>query len=272
MPDWNPPFALHRGHRQIVRSADYNCTARHRAGPARVLIKHTLAGCGQLSRDRGVFDLPQHHAMVIHVPGDCAYRYPISSPPGRVWSFEYLSITQRVGKDLLPGELILRPVVDLTDQPAIRQLLGALVDHCIHTHQHPTAHAWQAYQLLDQLCNLAIGHTTACTPADLLKEQIDRRHGIDCVIADLAESVGYSHEAATRLFSATFGISPRRYANRCRIQWACHLMTTTTDPLPAIARDCGFADTNYFGRLFKRQTGTTPAAYRRNPDPLRWQF
>lgn len=45
---------------------------------------------------------------------------------------------------------------------------------------------------------------------------------------------------------------------------ARRLLLHTNDPIKEIAFDLGFADTSYFNRFFKRETGTTPAGYRGN--------
>jgi AraC family transcriptional regulator len=52
-----------------------------------------------------------------------------------------------------------------------------------------------------------------------------------------------------------------------RIEDACRRLATSDAPLVAIALDAGFADQSHFAKTFKRQTGMTPAEYRRSVRP-----
>ncbi|WP_394840833.1 helix-turn-helix domain-containing protein [Pendulispora brunnea] len=47
-----------------------------------------------------------------------------------------------------------------------------------------------------------------------------------------------------------------------RIQRACRLLVAGA-PIGKVAFDCGFTDQSYFTRVFRRLTGSMPAAFRR---------
>jgi len=51
-------------------------------------------------------------------------------------------------------------------------------------------------------------------------------------------------------------------AKRTALVRAKQLLTGTNLTLRQIAGECGYADLPYFGVLFRKLTGTTPAAYR----------
>lgn len=59
-----------------------------------------------------------------------------------------------------------------------------------------------------------------------------------------------------------FGSPPVRYLNLRRLEAATHLLLTTDRRIHEISFDVGFENTNHFINLFKRETGTTPQAYR----------
>ena len=46
---------------------------------------------------------------------------------------------------------------------------------------------------------------------------------------------------------------------------AKRLLAATPLPVTAIAQRCGFSDEMYFYKVFKRETGMTPAEYRQDP-------
>lgn len=63
-------------------------------------------------------------------------------------------------------------------------------------------------------------------------------------------------------FKEQFGITPLEYVNRERIKLAKQLLADPRLTITAISLQCGFADVNYFVRLFKKQEGITPGTYR----------
>ncbi len=66
------------------------------------------------------------------------------------------------------------------------------------------------------------------------------------------------------LFVSIVGSRPIPYINQKRIERAQLALLTTNQSVKYIAYELGFADANYFSRLFKRKTGCCPNAYRAN--------
>lgn len=60
------------------------------------------------------------------------------------------------------------------------------------------------------------------------------------------------------------GMSHLQYINRKKIDRAELLLITGDQPIKEIAYDLGYNDHSYFIRLFKKITGITPMAYRKN--------
>jgi AraC family transcriptional regulator len=82
-------------------------------------------------------------------------------------------------------------------------------------------------------------------------------------IQTLARLVGLSASHFCRAFKCSFGISPRDYVLRRRIEVAQALMLTTPEPLSDIAASCGMCDQQHFTRSFRRIVGETPSSWRR---------
>lgn len=83
-------------------------------------------------------------------------------------------------------------------------------------------------------------------------------------VADLARRAHLSPSHFAAEFRRHFGVAPHQYLMRLRIEHAQSLLTTTDAPLTEVATLCGFADTPHLTKAFRRATGTTPAAYRRD--------
>jgi AraC family transcriptional regulator len=82
-------------------------------------------------------------------------------------------------------------------------------------------------------------------------------------IRELAQLLGFSASHFCRIFKCTFGVSPREYVLRRRIELAQGLMLTTSEPLSSIALSCGMCDQPHFSRSFHRVVGETPYTWRR---------
>jgi AraC-like DNA-binding protein len=89
-----------------------------------------------------------------------------------------------------------------------------------------------------------------------------RKLGAKITSGELARAAGTSVRGLERAFDREYGLSPRQYLRRLRMQTACQQLVSTRSPLAQVADRCGFADQSHFNRDFKRMTGLTPRAYR----------
>jgi signal transduction histidine kinase/AraC-like DNA-binding protein/ABC-type sugar transport system substrate-binding protein len=80
--------------------------------------------------------------------------------------------------------------------------------------------------------------------------------------ADLAHHVALSEDYLTASFRKELGVTPVAYLNRYRVQQARQLLTDTGKSITEIALEVGFSDSGYFGRVFRREVGLSPEAYR----------
>ena len=94
---------------------------------------------------------------------------------------------------------------------------------------------------------------------DYMKAQL----ATDPTLEDLGRLVGLSACHLARSFKLAMGVPPHRYLIDQRIDKACTLLAETTRSVAEIALSVGYDDPSYFSRLFKRHTGATPLAYRR---------
>lgn len=81
--------------------------------------------------------------------------------------------------------------------------------------------------------------------------------------ADIARHVALSNDYLTFCFRKELGITPIAYLNRYRVNQAKNLLATTYNNITEIAMEVGFSDSGYFSRVFRREVGMSPDAYRR---------
>jgi transcriptional regulator GlxA family with amidase domain len=73
---------------------------------------------------------------------------------------------------------------------------------------------------------------------------------------------GLPERSFARRFAKATGMSPLDYAHALRLEEAKQMLETTDLSVEAIANEAGYEDTSFFFRLFRRNTGLTPAQYR----------
>lgn len=80
-------------------------------------------------------------------------------------------------------------------------------------------------------------------------------------VAQLAEIAHMSESSLTRVFRKVTGHSPLDYVIRVRIARACALLVRDEIRITEAAFQCGFGDSNYFARQFRRVMGMTAKEY-----------
>lgn len=79
----------------------------------------------------------------------------------------------------------------------------------------------------------------------------------------VAQQFFVSRSYLSRLFKAKTGRGFNEYLNRIRIEQAKQQLLTTDLSVTDIAFACGFNDSNYFSRAFKKAEGVPPHSYRK---------
>jgi AraC-like DNA-binding protein/mannose-6-phosphate isomerase-like protein (cupin superfamily) len=92
---------------------------------------------------------------------------------------------------------------------------------------------------------------------------IDRNYNSQLSLEDLCNKANMSPSTLNRTFHKAFGDSPVDYLIKKRISKACGYLTKSNKTITEIAVDCGFYDSNYFTRKFKKMKGMSPREYRK---------
>jgi transcriptional regulator GlxA family with amidase domain len=81
-------------------------------------------------------------------------------------------------------------------------------------------------------------------------------------VAAMVELSQLPERSFVRRFTKATGLAPLAYVHALRLEEAKQMLETTDAPVAEIAESVGYEDTSFFGRLFRRKTGLTPATYR----------
>ena len=96
-----------------------------------------------------------------------------------------------------------------------------------------------------------------------IDHHIRQNPAADLSVPELCSVFNISRGTLYNLSKENFGCSISEYVTQCRISAAQKLLERTERTVAEIAAQVGYDDENYFIRLFKKHTGITPGAYRR---------
>ena len=84
----------------------------------------------------------------------------------------------------------------------------------------------------------------------------------DISMQEVARTMNYSEAYFCKLFKQFFGKNFTAYLTEYRIEMAKKMLQTPTVNIKEIGKAVGYADSNYFAKVFKRVTGKSPSEYR----------
>jgi AraC family L-rhamnose operon transcriptional activator RhaR/AraC family L-rhamnose operon regulatory protein RhaS len=94
-------------------------------------------------------------------------------------------------------------------------------------------------------------------------EYIDRNFREEITVDALAHAAAMSKRNFYRLFRQTLGLTPNAHLKQVRLTRASEMLRLSESTITEICYDCGFTDSNFFSREFRRTHGMSPTSYRR---------
>ena len=120
------------------------------------------------------------------------------------------------------------------------------------------------YEILDKIANAqkkTIGDNAFTSCLRYIEEHFcDPTLNIQAV----CEKGFLSAPSLQRAFERQFGVSPKQYLTRLRMNRALELLSENTLSVKEIAFSCGFTDEKYFSRAFKAKYGCPPSQLQGN--------
>ena len=102
-------------------------------------------------------------------------------------------------------------------------------------------------------------------PVEKIRTSIRRNYSRpDYALDEVMHSMPFHYDYLRKLFKKEVGVSPLEYLTALRMKSAETLLTamwTNEYSITEIAQMCGFADSLYFSRVFKKHFGCAPSAY-----------
>lgn len=262
MPTIRPGvIPLWSGH-QRTTSAAYRFDGMRRGGRRVTLWQYTLSGLGMVEYGGRHYPVRPGEAFLLTLPEPHCYRLP--ETPGE-WEFIFLGLagpeTERLTEALRRES---GPVSARYGSPEAVRLAWRLIrgDGAAGFTGAAAAAACAAEFML---ALIAPDGAPDAENSDFLPRfhQFCMAHlGQKLSVAEMAEFSGYSRSHFCRLFRNIAGKGPHEYLLELRLQAALRRLREGDLSVKETAEACGFSDSGYFCRLFRRFYGATPAHFR----------
>lgn len=257
------PIQLTAVGRETRVSPDYHFENLHRESC--MLLQYTLSGCGAVRIGSQHYPAGPGTAFLLSFPDDNAYYFD----PDLAQSWEFIFILFRGDGTLPYTKYILDrfgPVFSLPMQhSAAQQLISLHIQAKNGQLQDAFTASSKCFSLLCALCSPYADHER--TPSPLVSAAIAAMRANyfrDISIADLCSSLCVNQSHFSRVFVKETGVQPILYLTRLRLEEAVRLLNTTDLTISEISDRCGFDNSNYFSKVFRKHMGTSPRLFRQH--------
>jgi AraC-like DNA-binding protein len=93
---------------------------------------------------------------------------------------------------------------------------------------------------------------------------IEQNYNKNLTVSELSQRLGFSERHFSRIFTSVYGTSPIEYVMKLRLDHSRELLKNKKLNITDVAIHCGFEDSNYFTRQFKKYYGITPSQFKKS--------
>jgi len=171
-----------------------------------------------------------------------------------------------------PSELPVHVQVDATARSAIDGTLAQMENDAHLDSPVALRNALLFHQFRGLVARLQLGTANSETSPGIepvvlqrfrdFRAEVEREHARWHAVAPYARRIGCSERSLTRTTEAVAGLTAKSFITRRIVLEAKRLLVHTSAPVATIAETLGFDEPTNFVKYFRRETGTTPGAFR----------
>jgi AraC-like DNA-binding protein len=270
-PPWWTPMAAYFGSVETrTDPSGYHWDGMKRLGrndAPFIAFQLTLAGWGHFQlAGQPPQQVPPGTAFIALIPSRHRYYLPEESPG---WTFGWLSIHHPYLRARMVKQVAATgPLVQVAPGGQLAAIVVRLIRGAIKKDFRDHFDAELALFEFLVACEQSAQRTrNSSDEGRRLLEAVRSRVVADLTnalnVAALAAEYGMSRTHFSHFFRSRTGVTPARFVAEVRIHHATRMLVETRAPLKQVALDCGFANANYFSKVFRRFQHMSPAAYRR---------
>lgn len=216
-----------------------------------VVLQVTLKGMGYLKHHGKTYSLPQGSAFLAGFPSNFQYY-------GEDWEFFYVEFSPNFKQWLETPVHIFS--LDAESISEWKKLIFELKERQLSVYENSELAFLKFLQLKSLIHERQQKKHTLMTE---VKTYIEETYREDLSLEEIAQRFSLTKYQLIRQYEAAYQITPIHYLRKVRLEKAIDLLWEER-PIHEIARKVGYANGNYFSKVFKAEFGMSPSEYRNN--------
>lgn len=216
-----------------------------------VVLQVTLKGTGYLKQHGKTHILPEGTAFLAEFPSNFQYY-------GEDWEFFYVEFSSNC------KQWLQNPVQLFTlEQECIDEwleLIHGVKERNLSLYENSEIAFLRFLQLKSEIQILQQKEHTLMTE---VKAYLEAYYTEDLSLDELAQRFSLTKYQLIRRYEAEYQVTPIYYLRKVRLSKAIELLWEDF-PISVIAQKVGYANGNYFSKVFKKELGVSPSEYRDN--------
>lgn len=251
------------GWEKEIAPSSYDWHGMTRSETGKVIFQYTLKGRGQIEIDNEIYKLTSGDAFLVDIPSKHHYYFPDDSTD---WEFIFITLYgDEVEKcfNLLKNKIGQVIYLD-TNSPPIEHLFTLLEKAAANSSQDAYESSADAYTFIMKLISYALNAKNPSWPESISRSIlfIQQHYAEAITLDDIVEVTEMSKYHFTRLFQQCTHVTPMKFVTKIRMEQAMRLLKNETLTIEEIAREVGYANGNYFNKVFRSFIGVAPGKYR----------
>ena len=249
-----------RSHLSIHQCGYQPCALGFSYGPfirAHYLIYFIVNGAGKFLKNDVSYTLNKGKGLIIR-PGETTKYFAANNES---WSFIWVGFSgtdvEKIAKSL--GLNTESPVFEASDFDMSMNYLTALLDSAPSIDANLRMIGY-LYLFLSTISGL-VPRNDAKILTEKAAEYMYDNFGYNIRITDVAKYIGVDRTYLFRLFKENYSTSPQQYLMDIRIDTAKRMLLVPGTNIYKVCSFCGFDDSSYFCKIFKKKVGVTPSSY-----------
>ena len=260
------------GREEKVTGEFYDWHGLKRKDVGTYVFQYTLSGSGRFDIGANSYTVKSGEAFIAEIPSDHRYYLPEDSDG---WEFMFITLEGRESADCWrfmkeqSGS-----VLKITPDSKLIQLLLKIYQET--TEQKITDAFYssaKAYEFIMECYRFIRNIEKATNDFSLQITEalsfIQTHYHEPITLDDLAAVSGFSRYYFIKQFQHQLNMTPVQYLTKIRIQKAAELLRSTRLSVTEIASQVGYANANYFNKVFRKAVGVSAGTFRESKDIVR---
>ncbi|MBM7655770.1 AraC family transcriptional regulator [Neobacillus cucumis] len=260
-------FVLGREEKIPGESYDWHGLKRRDVGT--FVFQYTLSGSGRFDIEDKSYTVRSGEAFIAEIPSNHRYYFPKDSEG---WEFMFITL---VGREAADCWRFMKeqsgPVLKVPPDSKLIQLLLKIYqetyDEKITDAYYASAKAYEfimeCYRFIRNIEKATKGFSLQITEA---LSFIQTHFHEPITLDEIAAVSGFSRYYFIKQFQHQLNMTPVQYLTKIRIQKAAELLRSTKSSVTDIAAQVGYANANYFNKVFRKAVGVSAGNFRESKD------